>query len=364
MNSKYCMVSKSFFTSARPAKALLYCCICISITFQSCRKETAADITRTFYQQGKLNGAILLAKDSQIVIDSALGYSNPSLGTEFNTPDPCFYIASLAKPLTAAAIMKLQELHLLRYDDHASAYIKELPKYAADVTIRQLLNHTSGIKDYEAPTQTSINALKNADVLAWLSRAAALDFPPGTKFKYSSSGYILLSIIIERITKKTFAEFLRTTVLAPLDMKHTFVFDNMAHPIPGKVTGFDKKNQILDYRQLTTGDGGIYSTTGDLLKFDKALREGTLLNKENTETMYSIPTIDKGNTRGYGFGWYVDRSTMEVFHTGGLDGFRCLFWRDLKNKLTLIVLTNKGDAFDPGEYLHAMRKTMYDLRNE
>lgn len=337
---------------------------CLSILliflFLSCDKSrnTPENIVKAYYRHGQFNGSILIAKNDSIICDTLFGYSDFNTKKSFSKPAP-FYIASLSKPITAIAIALLQQKKLLSYDDNASKYVNGLPEYMQHITLRQLLTHTSGIKDYEAFFRSKKEPT-NQDVLQWLNRQGALKFTPYSQFEYSNSGYIVLSIVIERISGQSYSEFVQQNVFAPLLMQNTRVYDQTKPIIANKAIGFDKDKMLDDYSFLTTGDGGIYSTVEDLYKLDKALRNNLLLNKANTGLLYQPPMLSNGKKSIYGFGWFIENyqgATIAV-HTGGLNGFRSLFWRDLKNNITIIALTNQGDAFPLNDFLDDLKKTL------
>lgn len=331
------------------------------LLFISCGKtkeENVKDLITEYYNDGHFNGAVLLVKNDSIICDTILGYSNFSTKTTFEKETP-FYIASLSKPITAIGIMLLQQRGSLSYDDSASKYVSDLPTYAHNITIRQLLTHTSGIKDYEM-LLAGRKGLTNQYVIKWLQEQKELQFQPGSQFEYSNTGYIILSLVIESVSGQTYSQFLQNNVFSPLNMTHTKVYDETRPFIPNKAIGFNKEKSLDDYSILTTGDGGIYSTTEDLYKLDKALRHYVLLSKDNTVRMYQLPILPSGKENEYGLGWFIENTGSEkiAMHTGGLNGFRSLFWRDLKNNITLIALTNQGDAFPVNNFLNDMRKTI------
>lgn len=335
----------------------LYTGLIFSLLLLSCQ-ENPNDIIAKYYKKGALNGQVLIGKNRNIVYDSAVGCRNFDQKKVLNKSTP-FYIASLSKPFTATSIILLQQTGLLSYDDKASKYFPELPGYAKDVTIRNLLTHTSGILDYES-ILTGKKGLKNQDVLNWLQVQKGLQFESGSKFEYSNSGYIILSGIIEKISGQSYKKFLEENIFKPLKMDHTEVYDGSTPLIKDRALGYDEKKQPDDYSILTTGDGGIYSTAEDLYKFDQALRRFSLINKNNTDQMYTPFTLSDGKPSSYGFGWFIDQSEgrKTVSHTGGLDGFRALFWRDLQNNKTIIALTNQGDAFPLQNFLDDIKKSI------
>ncbi|KMQ64860.1 hypothetical protein ACM46_11620 [Chryseobacterium angstadtii] len=325
------------------------------LQLSSCKKNSL-DIVKEYSDKGEFNGSVVIVENGKTVCDMAFGLSNREKNIQLDKTTP-IYIASLSKTFTAVSVMLLQQKGLLNYDDKASKYI-HLPEYAQNVSIRQLLNHTSGIKDYETIISDK-KGLTNQDVLNWLNSLDKLQFASGSSFEYSNSGYIILSSIIEKVSGQPYGTFLSENIFVPLGMKNTWVYDSSTvHK--NRATGYNQKKQPDDYSILTTGDGGIYSTPEDLYLFDQALRNFKLINKNNTSLMYSPPQLSNGKVSGYGFGWFIeeDEGRKTVSHTGGLNGFRAVFWRDLQRNCSIIALTNQGDAFPLDNFLHDIKKTI------
>lgn len=318
--------------------------------------QTPTKIIERYYQDGKFNGSILIAQNEQVIIDTVFGYRDLN-NKSFLTKETPLYIASLSKPITAFAISLIVERGLLSFDDTATKFVKDLPAYAHNITIKQLLNHTSGIKDYE--NIITKEGLTNNDVLQWLHSQDGLAFQPGTKFQYSNSGYIILSLVIENISKMSYHRFLKENIFDPLQMQHTTVYESNT-VIPFKAIGYNRDKEVDDYSILTTGDGGIYSTADDLYKLDKALRSNQLLSEKNSKLLYQTPVLQDRTDSKYGLGWFIEKSegAMIAQHTGGLAGFRSLLWRDLENGNTIIALTNQGDAFPVFDFLNDIKKTL------
>ncbi|REC50146.1 serine hydrolase domain-containing protein [Chryseobacterium pennipullorum] len=328
--------------------------ISLILLVTSCTKYPK-DVVDDYYRKGAFNGSVIVVKEGKIVCDTALGFSSmeKNLKSDKNTS---FYIASLSKSFTATAIMMLQQKGLLDYDDKASRYV-ELPDYAKNITIRQLLHHTSGIRDYEDLFEKK--GLTNQDVIQWLFSLRNLEFPSDSQFKYSNSGYIILSQLIEKVSGVSYRTFIHREIIQPLKMGHTYVYE-ASTAIPNRALGYDRKKKPDDYSILTTGDGGIYSTPEDLYTFDQALRNFTLVNKDNTARMYAPSKLTNGSVSNYGFAWFVEdkHGKKTAVHTGGLSGFRALFWRDLQHNSCIIALTNQGDAFPHDHFLNDMKKTI------
>lgn len=317
--------------------------------------QTPNEVINHYFRNGKFNGSILITQNDHVIMDTVFGYRDLHQKAVLQKETP-FYIASLSKPFTAIAISLLVEKGLLSFDDYAVKFI-DLPAYAHHVTIKQLLNHTSGIKDYE--NILIKKGLTNNEVIHWLQSQSRLDFKSGKKFQYSNSGYIILSLIIEKVSGMSYAQFLKENIFDPLQMHHTTVYESNTI-IPDKAIGYNSNKQVDDYSILTTGDGGIYATAEDLYKLDRALRTNQLLSEESAQLLYQTPILEAGTHSEYGSGWFIEKSdgTMIAQHTGGLAGFRSLFWRDLKNGNTIIALTNQGDAFPVFDFLNDIKKTL------
>ncbi|MFP3831443.1 serine hydrolase domain-containing protein [Chryseobacterium sp. SIMBA_028] len=327
----------------------------ILLTLFSCKGKSEKDVLVDFYEKGKFNGTVLIIKEGKVICDTALGYKNFE-EMKLLTVDTPFCIASLTKPFTAVGIMILQQEHLLSYDDKASRYIPDLPVYAQNISIRQLLTHTSGLADYENVLVLDHDKVTNRDVMNFLKKQSGLRFLSGSRFEYSNSGYIVLGQIIEALSGQSFNKFMNSRMFLPLKMNHSFVYDAETIPTSEMIKAYDIHKKPDDYSLLTTGDGSIYSTTRDLYKFDQALRKHQLLNEENSRLMYELPILKDKKPSEYGFGWFV--SDHAALHTGGVDGFRSVIWRDLKNNTCIIALTNQGDAFPVYEFLDAEKKAL------
>ncbi|MGE8554943.1 MAG: serine hydrolase domain-containing protein [Chryseobacterium jejuense] len=335
-------------------RTLLMYSFIIAMLF-SCKEKSEKEIVLDYYKEGKFNGTVLIVKEGKIVCDTALGYKrfeDKSTVTK-NTP---FCVASITKPFTAVGIMLLQQENLLSYDDKASQYIKDLPGYAQNVSIRQLLNHTSGLADYENILKVDKGKITNQDVLGFLKKQSGLRFPSGSQFEYSNSGYIVLGEIIAAISGQSYGKFIQGKILSPLKMNHSFIYDAETIHNTEIAKAYDMNKKPDDYSLLTTGDGSLYSTPWDLYKFDTALRKHQLLNHENSKLMYELPILKDGKPSEYGFGWFV--SGHHTMHTGGVNGFRGVIWRDLNSNTCIIALTNQGDAFPVYEFLDAEKKAL------
>jgi CubicO group peptidase (beta-lactamase class C family) len=300
-------------------------------------------LMQTLHERGQYNGSIIVAVNGKIIYRSGFGESNFETHKKFS-PETISCLASVSKQFTAMTIMMLAEQNKIRYDDLLSKYIPELTKYADDVTIRNLLTHTSGIPDV-GDLGIDHPGLTNNEVLRALIKQESLVFKPGTRYQYSNTGYVLLSIIVERITKKSFKDYLTEKILVPLKMSKTFLYDGSQSRSGDVASGYNQFGLKDDFNSLETGDGGMFSTVDDLLKWDRALYTERLVKQSTLDTAFTPAKVTEGTTT-YGFGWNINgtRENKTVWHTGNTAGFRAFIERVLKDKIAIIMLTNKGNS--------------------
>lgn len=283
-------------------------------------------------------------------------------------PSTNFRLASFTKQFTAACIMMLVRDGKLRYDDRLTDIFPEFPEYGRTITVRNLLTHTSGLKDYEeiyekrfpdTPPE-KIPQVLDAGVLKLLEQQTSGDFAPGTRWRYSNSGYATLAMIVEKVSGESFGEFLHERIFAPLKMTNTLAYEKGKNEVPNRAYGYTKKDNVwIETDQSPTsavlGDGGIYSSIDDLARWDRALREHTLLTEPEMKPALTPvePTsgraqVEDGREIHYGFGWFLDpyQGHKRMSHDGETMGFRSTIQRFPDGKLTVIVLANRVDV-DP-----------------
>lgn len=295
------------------------------------------------HERGQFKGEILVARQGNIVYRGAFGAADPGTGRAY-TPDTPSCLASLSKPLTAVAIMMLAEQRRLTYDDRIGKYLPGLMEAIGTLTIRQLLTHTSGLPDY--PTLNIEHpGLTNAEVLTALQKVATPLFPPGEKYQYSNSGYVLLGLIVEQTSGQSLSRFLQDRVFTPLAMNDSFVLTRAEQKTAAVARGYDALGHADDYADYVTGAGGVYSTVNDLFRFDQALYTDTLVNQKTLADAFTPGHVRQGQTT-YGLGWNAasDKTGRRVWHTGNTAGFRAFIERRLDERGTVIMLTNGGDT--------------------
>ena len=233
-----------------------------STSFAQSKASQIDSLMIKLYNRGQFNGSVLVAEHGDVIYKKGFGKANFKESLDY-TPATPSYLASLTKQFTAMAIMMLAENKKLSYEDKLSKYFPEFPPYAVKITIRNLLNHTSGIPDYFSLGIVH-PGLRNEEVLKALVKIDSLNFQPGSKFEYSNSGYVLLAMIIEKVSGLPFNIFLKINIFDPLKMDNTVVLDTSNPKIKNKALGYDVFGNDYDKDILTMGDGGIYSTVDDL----------------------------------------------------------------------------------------------------
>jgi CubicO group peptidase (beta-lactamase class C family) len=261
-----------------------------------------------------------------------------------------FRLASLSKQFTATAIMLLKIDGKLRYDDDITTLLPNLPSFAHGVTVRNLLNHTSGLPDYEdfVPDTQTVQ-VHDGDIPSLIARAAAPKFAPGTKYDYSNTGYGLLALIVERVSGQRYADFLRARIFTPLAMTGTVAFEDGRSVVAQRAYGhnigqYGIRRTDQSNTSAVLGDGGIYSSVIDLAKWDRAIEQHTLVSAAEQQLAWTPPSLPNGAKTEYGFGWFVDRDhgTMRTRHHGESRGFTNGIIRYPEKRLTVIILTNRS----------------------
>jgi CubicO group peptidase (beta-lactamase class C family) len=311
-----------------------------------------------YNKMGVFNGTVIYGEHGREIFKHAYGYTDFKNKIPLSTSS-AFQLASVSKMFTAAAIMILKEKGKLNYDDSIIGYIPEFP--FGKVTIRNLLNHRSGLSNYMYLADNKWNVLKplaNEDMIdLFVQHKPECYFQPDKGFQYNNTNYALLGSIVERISGEPFDQFVKENIFEPLEMNHSFIYcltvDSLVGgDVPVGVPGYQIRNGRLskvenNYLNGVIGDKGVYSTVEDLFKFSHALDNGTLLESATVEEAFTGGSPDSQRRKdNYGFGWRI-RKDMDstVYHFGWWKGFRTYFIRDMKNEKVLIVLTNTTKGF-------------------
>jgi CubicO group peptidase (beta-lactamase class C family) len=324
--------------------------------------------------------AVLVRKNGSTVFERGYGVRELRTKTKINA-HANFRLASFTKQFTAMAIMLLVHDGKLRYDKTLPEIFPDFPTYGKSITIRNLLNHTSGLPDYEDLMEAAVKSkgtiwtpekqIQDAEVLDLLKKEKNGKFAPGKSWAYSNSGYVVLGLIVAKISGQSYGEFLHLRIFAPLKMNHTIVFQKGKNEIVNRAFGHSKENGAFketdqSATSATLGDGGIYSNLEDLARWDDALRNHTLLSEkefqpaltpvklaDGSEPRWPVESNDDnlhpGKPASYGFGWFLDpfQGRPRMWHTGTTMGFRTVIERFTEGEgLTVIILCNRTDL-DP-----------------
>jgi D-alanyl-D-alanine carboxypeptidase len=272
------------------------------------------------------------------------------------TPSTVYRIGSITKQFTATMIMQLVKEGKLRVDDPFENILPEMPKAWAKVTVKNLLNHTSGIKSYtEIPDLFAGDAMKPTNPAGIIKtvESSPMDFEPGAKWHYNNTGYELLGMIIEKLDKRPYADSLKARILTPLGMDHTY-FTSESKVVPHRAQGYSWEKITFEHAHYLNMDwpyaaGSIESTVLDLAKWDAALYGEGVLPHAMLEQMWAPTNLTNGTTQKYGFGWQVDtmNGSPIVMHGGGIHGFTTFIRRSPTVGITVIVLTNSDGASNP-----------------
>jgi len=295
------------------------------------------------HERNEFTGEVLVARRGTVIYQGAFGVADRRSGRPYTT-DTRSCLASLSKPITATAIMMLVEQQRLAYDDPLSKFLPGFANAVGLVTIRQLLTHTSGIPDYP-DLNVDHPGVTNDEILTALRKVPAPSFPPGQKYQYCNAGYVLLALIVEHISGQSLPVFLESRIFKPTGMASTFVLTSVDHKTADVARGYEKSGVADDFEGMETGDGGVYSTVGDLLRFDQALYGESLVTQHTLAEAFTRASVREGTTK-YGFGWNIEPEPTgtRVWHQGNTAGFRAFMERRLADRITVIMLTNGGDT--------------------
>ena len=320
------------------------------------------DSFRTFNEATPGIGLIANHK-GKIVYQDTLGLAS----CEHRMPiqlDSVFNLASVSKQFTGMAILQLFERGELRPEDKLTRFVPELRHYAEAVTIYELAHHSAGLADYndllwQKARQHALHS-DNAEVLSLLIRQEQLRFTPGSKFDYSNSNYVMLALIVERITGLSLRDYLRQYVFGVIGMESSTVFNEEQPIIPNRAYGYEKcgdhwKCNYVD--TLTTGTTNVFSSLQDMKKWDDALYGNQLLSEETKSVIFTPGLDSAGNPLtefwgGYSYGWMIQErcGAKTIWHTGGDAGFRSIIVRFYEQQFSVILLCNSTSLDWPDTY--------------
>lgn len=313
------------------------------------------------YNQNQFNGSVLVVEKGKVLLAKGYGFRD-TLSRHQTNKNTIYELGSCTKQFTAAAIVLLRRQGLLQYDDPVDKYIPELNRWH-DVTIYNLLRHTSGLPEYIGDMAKGWDhgkiATNNDLIRFYAARKDTLSFKPGSMHRYNNTNYALLASIVERISSKTYADYLRDNIFKPLKMKSTFVFNRRLNPkrIKNYATGYVWKRQSFDkitsenpnygdsvvyYLDGIVGSAKVNSTIPDLYKWVNTLKSNTFFTPGEFELMTEVTKTSKGKNIPYGFGLDLSggKNNLSYGHTGSWDGYASFIYHTLNKDRTIITLQN------------------------
>lgn len=295
--------------------------------------------------------AAAVIKNGKVVWKAAFG-SADSAGGKPVTFATNFRLASVTKQFTATAVLQLCAHKKLTLQTTLGGIFPGFPAYGANITVHQLLCHTSGLLDYEdLMPDTQTTQIKDNGVLALMLAADSLYFPPGTQYRYSNTGYALLALVVEKISGKGFGEYLRQNVFLPAGMTHSLAHEEGKTVIPRRAYGNTRVFGVWRVTDQSTtsavlGDGGIYASVNGLIAWNATLDSRTVLPKLWRDLSWERKTLADGSIIDYGYGFHRKRFNGRevVFHTGSTRGFRTVIYKIPSESITVIILTNRNEG--------------------
>ncbi|MEN0052916.1 MAG: serine hydrolase domain-containing protein [Mucilaginibacter sp.] len=315
------------------------------------------EVMKELHRTRGFNGNVLVAKKGKIVYENAIGWAD-YLHRDSLKLSSQFELASVTKTMTSTAILMLLERGKLTLDDDVKKFFPDFPYDG--VTIRLLLTHRSGMMNYvyfiddiyRSQHLNQRKGLTNADAMKMIADYKPRPFNvPNKRFLYNNSNFMVLGAIIEKVSGMSYTDFMKQNVFIPASMVHTHVYSKAVYDkIPVDVVGHDrgqwKYSVAQNFLDGPVGDKGIYSTVGDLFLYDRALRAGRLLKQATLDSAYvpRNPMVHGHFSYGYGWRTFTAPGQQVIYHTGWWHGFRHIYLRDMKNDITIVLLTNLANG--------------------
>lgn len=319
-----------------------------------------AEIDNLFVEWDKphVPGAALgIIQDGKLIYTRGYGMANLEYGIPINSKS-VFRIGSTSKQFTAACIILLAQKNKLKLSDTLDKFFPDFPSYAKDITVQHLLNHTSGIRDYF--TLADLKGLRaddyfdDDDLMHWLESQQSLNFKPGEEFSYTNSGYWLLGQIVNKVAEMNMAEFARKEIFKPLGMINTHFHNDHNHIVKNRASGYYPKDNDNFRINMTTlnmiGDGGIFTTIEDILLWDNAFYQSTVLNTEFWDLMLKKTQLNNSKMINYASGLAISeyKGLKSIHHAGAFAGFKSQLLRFPDHHTSIVLFANRGDT-SPGD---------------
>ncbi|MFQ5705213.1 MAG: serine hydrolase domain-containing protein [Gemmatimonadales bacterium] len=301
--------------------------------------------------------AVGVVRDGSIIYEHGYGMADLENSVRIS-PETVFYMGSVSKQFTAASVALLALEGRLSLEDDVRKYVPELPQYDAPITINQLIHHMSGVRDYYALMSLAGVSWEDAtpqETLDIIARQEHLNFRPGDQYLYSNSGYVLLALIVKRVSGRSLREFAQQQIFGPLGMSHSSFHDDYRIPVDNRAYSYGQDDK--DGFKLTflpkfdlVGAGGVLSTIADLARWDQNFYEPTVGGKDFVDVILTRGILNNGDTLSYAFGNNIGeyKGLRTVSHGGSLMGFRTALLRFPDQRFSVIVLCNLGNINPSG----------------
>lgn len=345
-------------------KVLMFLILIVGLNFPQLQVEKIDSIVINSLKYKELGGTLLILKNEDILYLKSFGYSDikNKIPNEFST---LYKIGSISKQMTAAAVLLLQEKGLLNINDSLTKYFPELNNNFNKITIENLLLHNSGIKSFTSLPEWNLGweNKQTAQEVFESVKELPFDFEPGEKFKYNNSGYVILSLLIEKISGKNFADFMNDEIFIPLGMENTFhgnIFNNKSTSIGYKVYNEKVEKDFNIELEQFSGTGSMVSNVYDLIKWKNVIGKNNIIKAESWEEIYS-PKIKSnlGDSVYYGYGTVTNFSVEPNIkgHNGMIAGFYCAFYFIPEKDFTFVWLSNNSYVH-PDKLIYKLLETI------
>ena len=334
--------------------------------------EKRAEVDQIFadFQNDMPGAAVMVIENGEVIMQKGYGMARVSDQTPVSKATN-FRLASVTKQFTAMSILQLIEREQLSLDTSIQDVLPDFPEYGSKITIRHMLQHSSGVKDYGPMSSMDLGRqFTDQDVLDFLMTLDDVDFEVGEQHVYSNSAYVLFTKIHEKITGQPWRDYVKENIFDPAGMSKTLAFVDGVNMVSDRAYGhtIEDDGSITETDQnvwsAMLGDGGIYSNLEDFYKWDQILYTDKLLSQEMMDAMFTNQKTNDGSPMNYGYGWRLENyKGMEInYHTGSSIGFRNIYYRIPSKNFSLVIFRNRdeGSEFSSLEYAHKMVDVFFD----
>lgn len=327
----------------------IYALSALVISFNLAARPDVDALFAQFDKPGVPGAAVAVLRNGLIEYEKGYGLQNLE-GQESVSVKTNFRLASVSKQFTAMAVLLLVQKGQLKLETTLREVFPDFPSYGEKIQIRHLLNHTGGLRDYE-DLVTGAEQILDDGVLKLMMQQTSTIFTPGSQYRYSNGGYCVLAMVVEKISGMPFAQFAQLNIFDAIGMKDSQFFVKDESTIENRAYGYSEQGSAFvktdqSNTSATKGDGGVYTSVHEWVKWDNALTQSKLLSIDLQTMMFTPGTLNNGSHTQYGFGYMLDtyKGRKRQHHTGSTIGFRTVVQRYPDEGLTVVVLINRANA--------------------